>query len=128
MTETLRLLFSHLFWMRSLKEKIISNFIFEFIEHKVTWNATKTKNISFRWIWCAKNFNVQYLLHHAFDLTHFCSVEKRLSDFIIWLVLIFIICCDAEHLNCKILKFFWSSNQSFSLRIEYFDWWNHLNL
>ena len=34
MTMTLKLLFSHLFWMRFSKKKIISNFIFEFIEHK----------------------------------------------------------------------------------------------
>ena len=95
MTVTLRLSFSHLFWVRSLKKKIISNFIFEFIEHKTIENATKTKNISFLWIWCAKNFNVQYFLHHAFDLTHFCNVEKRLSNFIIWFISIFIICYDA---------------------------------
>ena len=34
MTETLKLSFSHLFWVRFSKEKIISKFIFELIEHK----------------------------------------------------------------------------------------------
>ena len=35
MTMTLKLLFSHLFWMRFFQKSIISNFIFEFIEHKI---------------------------------------------------------------------------------------------
>ena len=89
-------------------------------------NATKTKNISFRWIWCAKNFNEQYFLQYVFDFTHFCSVEKRLMIFIIWFILIFIIIDDAEHLNCKILRFFWNSFWSFFLKIEFFHWWNHV--
>ena len=38
MTMTLRLLFSHLFWMRFSRKSIISNFIFELIEHKCDEN------------------------------------------------------------------------------------------
>ena len=48
-------------------------------------SATKAENIPFRWIWCVRNFNVQHLLHYAFDLPHFCSIGKRLSSSIIWL-------------------------------------------
>ena len=38
MTMTLKLSFSHLFWMRFFRKTIISNFIFEFIEHKCDEN------------------------------------------------------------------------------------------
>ena len=59
-------------------------------------NDDATVVFSFHWNWRTKNFNVKYLLHEIIDLTHFCSVEKRLMSFIIWLISIFIICCDAS--------------------------------
>ena len=131
MTMTLKLLFSHLFWMRFFQKSIISNFIFEFIEHKIIKCDKNEKHfISLNLMW--KKFQRTIFFVSRFRFNSFLQCWKTFIEFHNLIYFDFyhtLRCIEITIASSSIFNVILTTNLTaitiFFLKIEFFHWWKH---